>query len=210
MACCTGCEVGTGCETGCSPCAGGACPIPQPAQYFVPNFAPATGCADGSCKLPRPAPGTGAAGPGGPIGFGEGQFGFGASFLTKPWPNIGPRASAFYPAALRGVVPRPSPSRVAQASMRPNGFEAIVNVMTGEPGVNVRIGPSVNAPLAGAVTNGTRVTVTQIGIPEAGAPPGSPMEWWAVMVPGVTWPNSPRHYIRAVGPTGARNLVRVS
>ena len=193
MGCCTGCDTGTGCETGCSPCAGGACPIPipQPAQFFIPNFAPATGCADGSCKLPG----------GVPVGTGA------LPFMARPFFGA-PAAAVYQPPPA--IVPRPSPQRFVDAS-RLSGFWAIVNVTTGEVGMNLRAAPSTRAALLGQAPNGTRVFVRQTDIPEIDTPPGSPMRWWAVAIyaypVGIDW--NRQGYMRAVGPAGESNLTRV-
>ena len=224
MGCCSGCDTGAGCQTGCSgtgcgPGTGCAtCAPPQPAQLFVPNFFPATGCADGSCSLP---PATGRMS----VPQWLGAFANAARHLPPPPPisasgleafpyrdpgNVAPHdwAKMAYGSAY---VPLPSPAQAAQTSFMP--FWAVVDVLTGEPGMNLRAGPSPRAALVGAIPNGTRVWVTQIGIPEIGAPPGALMEWWGILVlrPGVTRiPIAPSVFVRAVGIAGERNVKRIS
>lgn len=179
MACCDGCANGLGCEgevPSCAPCADGACPLPQPAQFYpswgnspnpyVPNFFPASGCAAGACGIA------------GPVGTG----------------------------ALPGIESRPSPARAAQASQLATPFHAVVSA-TGWVGMNLRGAPSPTAALVGGLPNGTYVEVVQRGLPEIGASPGSPMEWWLVRAPGPRQGEEHRGYVRAVGPSGERNLT---
>ena len=126
----------------------------------------------------------------------DGRTGFMRASELVPIPNTAPVPSqtGYMRMGAPGEPLDPTPFNVTRRLRRSR--PAIVNVTTGEGGLNLRSEPSISGRLLGGLTNGSRVTF--IGV--APSTESAPIQWAYVSTP------QGFGYMRMIGPQGEMNL----